>query len=78
MTMADSLRTEFRRLLDEDRLEEAEALLDRIEPLSDEEWLKWLNSAPVDDEPLTSKEIERLDAAALRRASDLSAKLRAG
>lgn len=78
MRTADALRIEFRRLLDEDRLDEAEALLGRIEPLTDEEWLNWLNDVPLDDEALTSKEVQRLDAAALRRANETSAKLRAG
>jgi hypothetical protein len=63
----EELRAEFRRLMEAEMLEEAEAVLDQIEPLNDEEWRKWLDAAPVDDEPLTPREIERLAAYDARR-----------
>ena len=61
------LREDFRRLFEADQLDEAEAVLDQLEPLSDEEWHKMLDEAPLDDEPLTPKEQARLAAAELRR-----------
>ena len=72
MKTQEELRGEFRRLMAAEELGEAEAVLDQIEPLSDEEWRKWLDAAPVDDEPLTPKEIERLaayDARSTQRAA---------
>ncbi len=78
MKSDDGLRADVRRLLDEDRLEEAEALLSSVEALSDEDWMQWLEDAPVDEESLSPRERERLDEAAVRRRRDTVTKFRAG
>ena len=52
-------------MLEADQLDEAEALLGQLEPLSDEEWSKMLADAPLDDEPVT--ESERAGFAEIRR-----------
>ena len=49
------------RNLPEDLLEEANLLLAELTPISDEEWLKMLHDAPIDDEPLSLKEVIALD-----------------
>jgi hypothetical protein len=54
------LRADFVRFLDEDRVEEAEAVLEQLEPLTDAEWQEFLANAPEDDEPLTESERRRL------------------
>jgi hypothetical protein len=56
------------RQLPGDLLEEADMLLAELTPISDEEWLKILNEAPFDDEPLSLKEVMSLDAEHARRA----------
>lgn len=56
------------RQLPEELLEEADMLLADLTPISDEEWLKILNDAPIDDEPLSLKEVMALDAEHERRA----------
>lgn len=48
----DELYDEYQRLMEEDRLEEASAVLDQIEPLSDEEWLEWVHGVEEVDEPV--------------------------
>jgi len=55
--------------MEADLLDAAEMVLDQLEPLSDEEWLKMLAGAPVDDEPLTPEEITLLEAVAERRTA---------
>ena len=55
------------RKLPEHLLEEADLRLAELTPISDEEWLKILNDAPIDDEPLTLKELISLDAEHERR-----------
>jgi len=57
----EELRADFQRLMDADMLDEAEAVLEQLEPLSDEEWQAWLDEAPLDDEPLTPSQRARLD-----------------
>jgi hypothetical protein len=54
------LRADFLRFLDEDLLDEAEAALELLEPLSEEEWQEFLANVPEDDEPLTESEGQRL------------------
>jgi hypothetical protein len=61
------LRADFQRFLAADMLDEAEAVLDEIEPASDDEWRRILDEAPLDDEPLSDAERSSLDAAAARR-----------
>ena len=63
----DELRAEFRQLLAEDRLEEASVVLDDIEPPPFEAIKKMLEEAPIDDEPLSARDIRRLQAAEERR-----------
>jgi len=64
----DELRAEFRRLFAADMLDEAEAILAQIQPLSDDEWRKMHDEAPIDDEPLTERDLAVLRAADERRA----------
>ena len=56
MKTQEELRADFRRYLDEDLLDEAEAVLDQLEPLSPEEVKRVLDEAPFDDEPVTESE----------------------
>lgn len=56
------------RSLPEDLLEEADLLLAELTPISNEEWLRRLNEAPIDDEPLSLKEVIALDKEHERRA----------
>jgi hypothetical protein len=55
-------------------LEEADLLLAELTPISDEEWLKILEDAPIDDEPLSLKELISLDRENLRREERRAAK----
>lgn len=61
------LRADFERFMAADMLDEAEAVLDLLEPLSDEEWRRMLDEAPLDDEPLTDEDRVALAEAAGRR-----------
>lgn len=56
------LREDFQRYMAEDKLDEAEAVLELLEPLSDDEWIAWHENAPVDNEPLSPKMLARLAA----------------
>lgn len=56
------------RQLPEELLDEADMLLADLTPISDEEWVKMLSDAPVDDEPLSLQEVMALDAEHERRA----------
>jgi hypothetical protein len=58
---------EFRRLFEADKLEEAQAVLAQIPPVSFEEFKKTLDEAPLDDEPLTQNELAALARAEERR-----------
>jgi hypothetical protein len=72
MRTQEEIREEFDQLLEQDRLEEAEALADQILPVSPEEFRRRLETAPYDDEPVTPEQQRRLDdlhtALAARRA----------
>ena len=59
----DEIHAEIERLIDEDRFEEAVRLADRLAPITKEAFVKILHDAPVDDEPVTSAQLDRLDAA---------------
>jgi len=69
------LRAEYDRLFEAEDYEAAGKVLDLIEPISDEEWLKILEEAPPEDEELSPKEVERLRelTAALSRKADIRA-----
>lgn len=56
------------RNLPEDLLEEADLLLAELTPISDEEWLKILSEAPIDDEPLSLGDVIALNREDERRA----------
>lgn len=60
MQTQDELRREYEQLLEAEDFEAAGKILDLIEPISDEAWLKILHDAPLDDEPLTPKEEQRI------------------
>ena len=68
---ANSGRTEAR-IRSADRLEEASAVLDQIEPLSDEPWLAVVHSVPEVDEPVRAfiRERSRAFDAARGKAQD--------
>ncbi|MFN8617962.1 MAG: hypothetical protein U0837_12755 [Dehalococcoidia bacterium] len=59
----DEIHAEIDRLIEEDRYEDALRLADQLEPISDEEFLKILREAPIDDEPVSAAQLARLDAA---------------
>ncbi len=59
----DEIPAEIDRLIEEDRYEDALRLADQLEPISDEEFLKILREAPIDDEPVSAAQLARLDAA---------------
>lgn len=63
MKTQEQIREEIDRLLDEGRLDEAEALGEQLVPISAEEFRRRLDNAPSDDEPVT-----REDRAAFDRA----------
>ena len=71
MKTQGQIREEIDRLLEEDRLEEAEVLAERLIPISTEEFLKRLDEAPLDDEPVTAEQRAALDRAweIIRRGS---------
>jgi hypothetical protein len=71
MKTQEELRAEFDRLMEEDRLEEAEVLAEQIIPVGREEFRRRLDEAPYDDEPVTAEQRRRLDElhAALRAMS---------
>ena len=76
MKTQEELRADFQRYFEADMLDEAEAVLDLIQPVSDEEFQKILDEAPQDDEPLTHAQRARLDR--LRAIVGLPARQRAG
>ena len=45
----------------EDDFDTARRILDRIPPLSDEEWRRKLDEAPLDDEPVSPRLRKKLD-----------------
>jgi hypothetical protein len=56
MSAEQELLEEINRLLTEERFDEADALVDQLEPVSAEEFNRRLSEAPVDDEPLTAED----------------------
>jgi hypothetical protein len=61
MKSQEELSAEIQRLLNADRLEEAEVLIEQLEPISPEELRRRLDEAPWDDEPLTPKQLRRIE-----------------
>ena len=61
METQEEIRAEIDRLLADDRLEEAEALIEQIVPVSREEFRRRLDAAPYDDEPITPEQQRRID-----------------
>lgn len=59
----DEIHAEIDRLIEEDRYEDAVRLADQLEPISDEEFLKILREAPIDDEPVSAAQRAALDRA---------------
>jgi hypothetical protein len=76
MKTQEELCEEFQRLFDADLLDEAEAILDKLEPLSDEEIQQTLKNAPLDDEPVSAR--ERAGFEEIRRFLDGQRRQRAG
>ena len=80
MKSQEEIRAEIDRLLDEDRLEEAELLIDQIIPVSREEFRRRLEAAPYDDEPVTPEQQRQMDEVHRRldkmRISDTDIELR--
>ncbi len=58
MKTQEEIRAEIDRALEEDRIEEAEALGELLVPITAEEFLKRMNEAPLDDEPMTAADRE--------------------
>jgi hypothetical protein len=67
MTIKDRLH----RVVEEMTEEEAEAMLRRIEALRDDPFLRFLDEAPVDDEPVTAEEQGAVAAVEADRAAGL-------
>lgn len=61
MKTQEELWAEYEQLKAEERWDEALKLLDVIDPVSDEEWRRRLDRAPLDDEPVTEADRRRLD-----------------
>ena len=53
MKTQEEIRAEIDRALEDDRIEEAEALIDQLIPISADEFRRRLDEAPYDDEPVT-------------------------
>ena len=62
MKTEKELWAEYDRLIEAEDFEAAGKILDIIPPLSDEEWLKKLRAAPLDDEPVSARQRQKLDA----------------
>ena len=61
MKTQEEIRAEIDMLLETDRLEEAEALIDQLIPVSAEEFRRRLDEAPYDDEPVSAEQRAALD-----------------
>ena len=61
MKTQEQISQEIQRLLNEDRLEEAEVLIEQLKPISAEEFRRRLDAAPYDDEPVTPEQRRRID-----------------
>ena len=75
MKTRDELLAEYDRLFEAEDYEAANKVLDLIEPVSDEEWLAAMRSAPEVDEPVPEfiKQRSRELAALLRGRRQLAA-----
>ena len=60
MKSQEQIRAEIDRALDDLRLEEAEALIEQLVPITPEEFRRRLDEAPYDDEPVTQKQRESI------------------
>lgn len=74
----EEIRTDIDRLLAEDRIEEAAELGELLLPVSEEEFRRRLDEAPLDDEPVTEEQRRRLDELKAALRSRGSGGLRAG
>jgi len=61
MEKQEALWAEYDRLIEAEDYEAAGRILDLIPPVSDEEWLKKLREAPMDDEPVSPRLRKKLD-----------------
>jgi hypothetical protein len=61
MKTQEQLWAEYARLQEAEDWDAALKLLDLIEPVSDEEWLRRLAEAPLDDEPVSPADRARLE-----------------
>jgi hypothetical protein len=52
MKTQEQLRAEYDRLFEAEEYEAAARILDLLDPISDEEWLRIVNDAPEVDEPI--------------------------
>ena len=71
MKTQEELRAEYERLFEAEDYEAAARILDLIDPVSDEEWLRAFSEAPEVDEPVPAFIRERsrsLDAVLARRS----------
>ncbi|MCC6959100.1 MAG: hypothetical protein IT301_04575 [Dehalococcoidia bacterium] len=59
----DELRAEIDRLMERDELEAASRLIDQLEQIDADEFMRRLNAAPVDDEPVSPAQRSALDRA---------------
>jgi hypothetical protein len=55
------LWAEYEELLEAEDFEAAGRLLDRIPPVSDAEWRRRLDEAPLDDEPVSESLLRRFE-----------------
>ena len=62
MKTEQELWAEYDRLMEAEDFEAASKILDIIPPLSDEEWLKKAREVPLDDEPVSPRLRQHLDA----------------
>lgn len=68
MKTQEELRQEYDRLFEAEEYEAAAKILDLIEPISDEEWLRIVAAAPEVDEPVPAFIRERIAAHEASRA----------
>jgi hypothetical protein len=61
MRTQEEIRAEIDMLLEQDRLEEADKLIDQLVPISAEEFRRRLDEAPYDDEPVTPEQQASID-----------------
>jgi len=66
-----TVKERLHRVVDEMTEEEAEAMLRRIEALRSDPFLRFLDEAPIDDEPVTAEEEAALAEVEADRASGL-------